>query len=806
MHPGVPAFDEFFPRLYTMVEGTRVKNLKIYHTLSTVIGDKVKLWDVRGVGERMWANHDENYAACHAYKWGLDSWSTLASTYSPPVGFTSDDLSTMTPSDKELRILNFQTKVLFVLAAEDNAAMELHGNDLASLVRARQDAVVDKLSLATIDRFCAPVLEVFLDYEKLNPLYGVKATLGDVTLSRFKKDILLLREFATKGVTIPVDPFFVANNHPGSRLSDRYMSALPAVNYMWYKSRLENKILFLTLAQAQSNNCHFQDISWAVKKFSVQGRNTTNCSGVSGEQGSQTPLNSKKYVREESIRLYGKIQHPNIIQIAQMILRAELLWGILAVVLWKMDIKGAFPQLPVRPEDAHFMASMMSATIILINYYGSFGLTVFPFAFEVVTRILRVLINFVITGEAKIYVDDAIGVSHKFDFKSDMNKAGEQMQILGSTAEAKNKRFWTHDKDEVTGENIDRTLDVLGWEINLTHRFIDIAKENRLKAIYLFWTTDLDIPAPLETIEAMASLASRYSLIYQELSILVGPLYRTQQPFGVRFKGTTRIFTAEAKVAVKVWRAHFILAEIRSAQGLVRGRNLSTFAPSVDSGWLVEFDGCLLGIGARVLRHAISDSSYPIGCYRDDGCLTNFNIVQANGEPDTSYQNHMELLSLTMGLLSLASIGVHSVAIKIRGDSKSILSWALRGKFHSPFAISASLVLIAICRRFEFTIRETEHLSSEANHLCDARSRGVDPSNMIGFQKARSNCPLRDTGSPYLFGGQYGPTLALINLANPIIFRDTNIGSDDNLMLNHMRSIQIALDTWEHNILLPDHV
>jgi hypothetical protein len=149
----------------------------------------------------------------------------------------------------------------------------------------------------------------------------------------------------------------------------------------------------------------------------------------------------------------------------------------------------------------------------------------------------------------------------------------------------------------------------------------------------------------------------------------------------------------------------------------------------------------------------------------------------------------------------LASTGAHSVAIKIRGDSKSILSWALRGKFHSPFAISASLLLIAICRRFEFTIRETEHFSSEANRICDARSRGKDPSNMIGFAQARPNQQLRNIRSPYLFGGGRGPTVALINLANPILFRDNNIGADDTKMLSHMRAIQTGLDAWEHSIL-----
>ena len=126
-----------------------------------------------------------------------------------------------------------------------------------------------------------------------------------------------------------------------------------------------------------------------------------------------------------------------------------------------------------------------------------------------------------------------------------------------------------------------------------------------------------------------------------------------------------------------------------------KGRSLDSFAEPINVGWVLEFDGCLHGIGARIIRSSVDGLAHEVGCYRDDGCLTDFNIRGSDGKPDTSYQNHMELLSLSMGLLSLASTGARGVAIKIIGDSVSILTWTVEGKYNSEHAISAALILVA---------------------------------------------------------------------------------------------------------------
>ena len=132
-----------------------------------------------------------------------------------------------------------------------------------------------------------------------------------------------------------------------------------------------------------------------------------------------------------------------------------------------------------------------------------------------VTRVLRVLIAIRIDGEAKLYVDDVMGASARKLWLADREKAVEEMKLLGDEAEAVDKR-------ESSEDNEGRKVDCLGWEFNLGEWVVDVAEENRMKALYLFWTTDLEGTVALETVEALASMAQRYSVVYRELSVMMG--------------------------------------------------------------------------------------------------------------------------------------------------------------------------------------------------------------------------------------------------------------------------------------------
>ena len=90
----------------------------------------------------------------------------------------------------------------------------------------------------------------------------------------------------------------------------------------------------------------------------------------------------------------------------------------------------------------------------------------------------------------------------------------------------------------------------IGWRICLDSWRVDISSRGRLKALLVFWGTDLDALAKLETMEAMASYATRYAKVYREMAFLVGGLYRMQ---GGKDRTYRRSFSPEAKALVKVW-------------------------------------------------------------------------------------------------------------------------------------------------------------------------------------------------------------------------------------------------------------
>ena len=81
----------------------------------------------------------------------------------------------------------------------------------------------------------------------------------------------------------------------------------------------------------------------------------------------------------------------------------------------------------------------MMAGLVLLMFAGMFGFTIMPYVFEVVTRVIRVAR--VVKGLSPLmYVDDAIGASRCRTYIQDMEAVGEQIKLLGSEAEAKEKR------------------------------------------------------------------------------------------------------------------------------------------------------------------------------------------------------------------------------------------------------------------------------------------------------------------------------------------------------------------------------
>ena len=65
--------------------------------------------------------------------------------------------------------------------------------------------------------------------------------------------------------------------------------------------------------------------------------------------------------------------------------------------------------------------------LVLLVFVGMFGLTIMPYVFEAVTRVIRVLMARVVKWMHPLMnVDGAIGVSHRMTYKQDMEAVGSR--------------------------------------------------------------------------------------------------------------------------------------------------------------------------------------------------------------------------------------------------------------------------------------------------------------------------------------------------------------------------------------------
>jgi len=109
-----------------------------------------------------------------------------------------------------------------------------------------------------------------------------------------------------------------------------------------------------------------------------------------------------------------------------------------------------------------------------------------------------------------MYVDDLIGGSHIDHWPIDRDASIRSMNsLLGPDAEEPTERELTADVG-----NTHRSIVILGWEFRLSSWTVDVARRNRLKALFLFWATNIDEPITLQQMEAMCSMAYRYSRVY----------------------------------------------------------------------------------------------------------------------------------------------------------------------------------------------------------------------------------------------------------------------------------------------------
>jgi hypothetical protein len=190
------------------------------------------------------------------------------------------------------------------------------------------------------------------------------------------------------------------------------------------------------------------------------------------------------------------------------------------ILLWKSDLSKAFTLLNFHSTNVHLLACALTDGYTLIYHTGLFGWTGAPYAFDVITRLIRSSVRQCdIRGVLDMSVDDLIGATLPPQIGQTSSTAFTQDTSLSDRTTAKimcinllgSKAIAEH-KDEQG-----RRLDIIGWTIDLDRRTVTLSRKNFLKTLFCFFSVDPEVPVSFRTTQRLASLSSRYTLVLRHM-------------------------------------------------------------------------------------------------------------------------------------------------------------------------------------------------------------------------------------------------------------------------------------------------
>jgi len=188
-------------------------------------------------------------------------------------------------------------------------------------------------------------------------------------------DFHFLCEFAKEGVHVMTSHDFVPSRVRPPAFSPKYSIAFPAVNKLIYDSYNADLAVILPsdciATLPDSIPVHHSRLGHTLKKGKPEGRVTSNYSY--GEPNAR--LNTDE-VREMAREYYGDIHLSTVTDLALMILKqleVAKQWGRTSrdLVLWTMDLKGAFTLLFFRPVDCGLLVLTMTDDLSYIPISGN---------------------------------------------------------------------------------------------------------------------------------------------------------------------------------------------------------------------------------------------------------------------------------------------------------------------------------------------------------------------------------------------------------------------------------------------------
>jgi len=522
-----------------------------------------------------------------------------------------------------------------------------------------------------------------------------------------------------EGMVVPLPSGFTPNGSSAATrppLRELYRRTHQAVDCKFFEMAAAGLAFVLPMSLAERiDGIHFSPAHWAVKQGKACGRPIID----SSDRSAVTSVLNSREVAVAAAEVWADIELPTILQVVGEIndLKASAPhrpWS--DVVVWKLDLKGAFTLMSFRPENSKYFAVELVGGLAMLFLCGLFGWTATPAAFNVISRAILHELRVTLGLRARIYVDDTIAASWAEDATSDMSRSAVMMESLcgpGSVAD---------DKTERTSPDSPR-IDVLGYCIVVDEQRLTLSRRNFFKTLYAFITVDVTRPVRVRDLERLASLASRYALICTVLRPFCRPLYASYA--GLRRNVSVRLEPA-AEWAVRMWRATLCCTVL---QERLFARSFASFVPGAEE-YVVEFDASLEGAGVKV--------------FELQGTRKREALVGAGALPysydlrgDSSYQNSCEFIGALVGLVALMRFCARTGRptprmVSFRGDSVTALTWVENKRFRGEFSFCAATVFALVMAKRGLEIAQVTHLPKERNTECDALSRGHSVSEVLG--------------------------------------------------------------------------
>jgi hypothetical protein len=363
-----------------------------------------------------------------------------------------------------------------------------------------------------------------------------------------------------------------------------------------------------------------------------------------------------------------------------------------------MDIAAAYTHLDIPPELAHLFAQELVNGLMAVHIGGLFGGTIFPAAFQPITKAVLHEVRATTKGGADMYVDDLAGICRKEDVEWEMSRAKQIITgLLGDKS--------VQEEKNVTGQ----IVKIIGWEFNLVTQKVTVARKNLMKAIYCVFNVDLEGFTNLREVQRLASYLERYSVICRILRPFLSCLNRMmKERHGLRKDFE---FSMEAKTEIRMWRGWLYLLSVDTD---AHARPFKTFRAR-DPSYVITTDGSLCQVGIIICK-MVEGVEACVGC-------SAVSIADFGFNDDSSYQNTCEYIGMVLGVLALIKLGVRGVDVVVRGDSTTALSWMDKQKVSGEAAMNAALVLVSLCIKFGIEINYLEFLKGVENHKADRLSR-----------------------------------------------------------------------------------